>query len=135
MNGACNVKVYLAPPLGPWGGVKGSNIIEFQLQSQFQRFLFQSLCENSQMKDTKHFRWDFLFCSLGYALGVRLGALRDQNQIPSCCPFFYLFLNDWTKFNQIWCVGYSHKWDVQRQNFFWPRPLKLCKGVKRSKIS
>ena len=40
-------------PLGPWGGVKRSNIIKFQLQSQFQRFLFQTLCVFSQMKDTR----------------------------------------------------------------------------------
>ena len=30
--------------LGPWGGVKWSNIIKFQFQSQFQRFLYQTLC-------------------------------------------------------------------------------------------
>ena len=46
-------------PLGPWGGVKRSNIIEFQLQSQFQRFLYQTLCVFSLMKDTKHIRQDF----------------------------------------------------------------------------
>ena len=32
---------------GPWDA-----IIKFQLQSQFQRFLYQSLCAFSQMKDT-----------------------------------------------------------------------------------
>ena len=46
-------------PLGPRGGVKRSNIIKIQLQSQFQRFLHQSLCVFSQMKDTKHIRRDF----------------------------------------------------------------------------
>ena len=46
-------------PLGPWGGVKRSNIIKFQLQSQFQRFLYQTLCVFSQIKDTKHIRRDF----------------------------------------------------------------------------
>ena len=59
MNGACNVKLFLAPPLGPWGEVKRSNIIKFQLQSQFQRFLYQTLCVFSQKKDTKHIRRDF----------------------------------------------------------------------------
>ena len=42
--------------------------------------------------------------------------------IPSVCPLCYLLLNRWTKFNQIWCVSYSHEWGVQRQ-FFLPRPL------------
>ena len=46
--------------LGPWGGVKKSNIIKSQLQSQFQRFLFQTSCVFSQMKDTKHIRRDFI---------------------------------------------------------------------------
>ena len=46
-------------PLGPWGGAKRSNIIKFQLLSQFQIFLNQTLCVFSQMKDTKHFRRDF----------------------------------------------------------------------------
>ena len=36
-----------------------SNIIYFQLQSQFQRFVYHTLCVFSQMKDTKHIRRDF----------------------------------------------------------------------------
>ena len=31
-------------PLGPWGGAKRSNTIKSKLQSQFQRFLNQTLC-------------------------------------------------------------------------------------------
>ena len=57
---------FFAPPLGPWGGTKRSNIIKFQLQislnfnySQFQKFLNQTLCVFLQMKDIKHIRWDF----------------------------------------------------------------------------
>ena len=38
-------------PLGPWGRAKRSNIIKFQLQRKFQRFLNQTLCAFSQMKD------------------------------------------------------------------------------------
>ena len=41
---------------------------------------------------------------------------------PSVCPLCYLLLNRWTKFNQIWCVSYSHEWGVQQQNFFGPAP-------------
>ena len=41
---------FLGPcPLGPWGGAKRSNIIKSELQSQFQRFLNQSLCIFSHM--------------------------------------------------------------------------------------
>ena len=43
---------FLGPrPLGPWGGAKMSNIIKSELQSQLQRFLNQTLCIFSQMKD------------------------------------------------------------------------------------
>ena len=58
MNGICNGTIFLVP-LGPWGEVKRSNINKSQLQSQFQRFLNQTLCVFSQMKDIKHFRCDF----------------------------------------------------------------------------
>ena len=49
-------------PWGPGEGPKGQislNIIKFQLQSQFQRFLNQTLCVFSHMKDIKHIRRDF----------------------------------------------------------------------------
>ena len=43
---------FLGPrPLGPWEGAKRSNIIKSEFQSQFQRFLNQTLCNFSQMKD------------------------------------------------------------------------------------
>ena len=58
-----------------WGGVKRSNIILFQLQSQFQRFLYQSLCMFSQIKDIKHIKQDFLVCSLRLAPDLGLGGL------------------------------------------------------------
>ena len=36
---------YIKPrPLGPYRGTKMPNIIKVQLQSQFQRFLYQTLC-------------------------------------------------------------------------------------------
>ena len=43
---------FLGPhPLGPWGGAKRSNIIKSEFKSQFQRYLNQTLCIFSQMKD------------------------------------------------------------------------------------
>ena len=48
----------------PWGEVKRSNIIKFQLPCQFRRFVFQTLCVFSQMKDTKHIRQDFYSVAL-----------------------------------------------------------------------
>ena len=48
----------------------------------------------------------------------------------SVCPLCYLLLNRWTKFNQIWCVSYSHEWGVQRQFFLAPPPGALGRGQK-----
>ena len=49
----------------------------------------------------------------------------------SVCPLCYLLLNHWTKFNQIWCVSYSHEWGVQQQIFFLaPPPGALGRGQK-----
>ena len=50
---------YLAHPLGRFGRAKRSNIIKFQLQRQFQRFLSQTFYVFSQIKYIKHIRWDY----------------------------------------------------------------------------
>ena len=76
MNGARN-GTFFGP--APWGPGEGSNIIKFQLQSQFQRCLNQTLCVFSQMKDTciKHIRQDFHIwpgvMPQGWDLGYRGG--------------------------------------------------------------
>ena len=48
---------------------------------------------------------------------------------PSVCALCYLLLNHWTKYNQIWCVRYSHEWGVQR-HFFGPAPWGPGEGSK-----
>ena len=48
----------------------------------------------------------------------------------SVCPLCYLLLNHWTKFNQNWCVSYSHEWGVYRQIFFGPTPWGPGEGQK-----
>ena len=71
-------------PWGPGEGSKGQislNIIKIQLQSQFQRFLNQTLCVFSEMKDIKHIRRDFNLAAWvmrqGWDLGVPWG-VGDQ---------------------------------------------------------
>ena len=70
MNGACNSTIFWPCPLGPWGGVK--NIIKFQLQSQFQRFLYQILCALTN-KRYKTYQKRVSFCRLDHAPGWDLG--------------------------------------------------------------
>ena len=60
-------------PLGPWGEAKRANIIKSQLQSQFQRFLHQTLCVFSQMEDIKHIRQDLYSVPWVMPQGVGLG--------------------------------------------------------------
>ena len=129
MNGACNGKFFLATPPGALGrGHKGQisfNTIKFQLLSQFQRFLNQTLCVFSQMKDIKHIRRDFHLAAWvmpqGWDLGVQWGVVGSKK-------FFF------PKFNQIWCVSYLHEWHMQRHHFLGPRPLGPWGGAKRSNI-
>ena len=109
-------------PLGPRGGAKRSNIIKIQLQSQFQRFLNQTLCVFSEMKDISTYQMGFSFGRLGHAPGVGLGgAVGDQKM------FF-------PKFNQIWCVSYLHECHIHRHHLFGPSPLGPLGGAKRSNI-
>ena len=55
--------------------------------------------------------------------------LRGQNQILSCCLSVLVSPpKPLSKFNQIWCVGYSHEWGVQRQTFLAPPPWAMGRG-------
>ena len=80
----------------------------------------------------KTYQTGFLFCHLSHALGVGLGGCLGAKIkfCPAICPICYLLLNHRTKFNQIWCVGFSHEWDVQRQFFFGPAPWGPGVGSK-----
>ena len=49
---------------------------------------------------------------------------------PSVCPLCFLLLNHQTKFNQIWCVSYSHEWGVQHEISFGPAPWDPGEGPK-----
>ena len=129
MNGVCNGTFFFGPaPWGPGEGPKGqisNDIIKFQLLSQFQRFLNQTLCVFSQMKDIKHIRRDFHLAAWvmaqGWDLGVPWGVVWSKK-------FFF------PKFNQICCVRYLHEWHMQRHHSLGPRPLGPWGGAKRSNI-
>ena len=113
---------FWSPPLGPWGGAKMSNIIKSQLLSQFQRFLNQTLCVISQLKDLKHIRRDFYTTAwvMPKEWGWDLGVLWGVGGVK----------NNFLKFNQSWCVSYLHEWHMQ-QHFLWvPHPLGLWGGAK-----
>ena len=108
-------------PLGPWGGVKRSDIIKSQSHSQFQTLLSQTLRVFSQMKIIKHIRWDFYLVAWVMHQGCFGGTVG--------CLWVIFFL----KLNQIWCVSYLHEWYMQQHKYLGPRLLGLW-GSKRSNI-
>ena len=119
--------IFFAPPpipLGLWGGAKRSNIIKFQLQSQFQRFFNQTLCVFSHMKDIKHISRDFHLAAWvmpqGWDLRVPWGVRGVKNVFP--------------KFNQIFCVNYLHEWQMHLRHFLGPCPFGPWGGARRSNI-
>ena len=73
----------------------------------------------------------FLFCNHIHYPDAFLKKLRGfcYRLCPSVCPLCYLLLNHLTKFNQIWCVSYSHKRGAQRI-FLAPHPGALGRGQK-----
>ena len=76
MNGACNGNFLLGPaPWDPGEGSKGQISFNFNYKCQLQRYLYQTLCVFSQMKDTKHIRRDFLSVVWVMPQGSNFGAL------------------------------------------------------------
>ena len=129
MNGVCNGTFFFGPaPWGPGEGPKGQislNIIKFQLLSQFQKFLNQTLCVFSQMKDIKHIRRDFHLAAWvmpqGWDLGVPRGVVVSKK----------FFFRKSTRFG-VW-VAYMNG-IFNGTVFFGPRPLGPLGGAKRSNI-
>ena len=80
---------FLAPPPGVLGGVKRSNIIQFQ----FQRFFDQTVFVFSHMKSDGIFIWPPGSCPRGGTWGTM-----------GCWG-----VNFFSKFSQIWCVSYFHE--------------------------
>ena len=125
MNGVCNGTFFGPRSLGPWGGAKRSNIIKFQLQSQFQRFFNQTLCVFSHMKGIRHIRRDFHLVPWVIPQESDLGVPWRVWGVN----FFFL------KFKQIWCVSYLHELHMHWHHFLGPRPRgPWGGGAKRSNI-
>ena len=83
MNGTCNGTILGSPPPRALGGTKRSNIIKSQFLSRFQRFLNQTLCVFSQMKDIKHVRRNFhstAWVGLGSTVGLGGGQFFSEVQ-------------------------------------------------------
>ena len=83
------------------------------------------------MKDTKHVRFFFILLPGSCPRGGTWGYLGAKIKFcPAVSPLCYLLLNHWTKFNQIWCVNYSHEWGAQHKKNFGLAPLGPREGPK-----
>ena len=133
MNGCATSTFFWSRPLGRGQKVKYHLILITKSISKI--FIPNFVCDLTNERYKTYQTRFFLFCRLGHALGWDLGYLGAKiNFRPAVCPICYLLLNHRTKFNQIWCVSYSHEWGAQRHNFFCPPPLGPLGGVKRSNI-
>ena len=127
---------FLAPPTGALGRGQKVKYHLISITKSISKIFIPSFVCVLTNERYKTYQTGFLFCRLGHSLGVGLGVLRGQIKFrPGVCPLCYLFLNHWTKFNQIKCMGYSHVWGVQRQKNFWPRPLGRDQNVNYHIIS
>ena len=114
-----------SPPPGALGRGQKVKYHLISITSQFQRFLNQTLCVFSQLKDIKKIQMGFSFRHLGHAPGVGLGGTVGGQGVQKL--FF-------CKFNQIWCVSYLHEWYMQRHNFLGPSLLGPWGWAKTSNI-
>ena len=125
---------FLALPPGALGRDQKVKYHLISTTKSISKILFQTLCVFSQMKDTKHIRRAFYSVAWVIPRGGTWGYLGAKIKFrPAVCPLCYLLLNHWTKFNQIWCVTYSHEfiyWGAQRKNFLAPPPGALGRGKK-----
>ena len=132
MNGARNVIFFDLPPGALGRGQKVKYHLISITKSISKIFIPDFVCI-SQMKNTKHIRRVFILspgpCPRGGTWGYLGAKIKFR---PAVCPLCYLLLNHWTKFNQIWCVSYSHEWGPQ--HYFWIRPLGPWGRVKMSNI-
>ena len=130
MNGARNVKYFLALPPGALGRGQKVKYHLISITKSISKIFNPNFVFVLTNERYKTYQTCFLFCRLGHALGVGLTVGAKIKFRPAICLLCYLLLNHWTKFNQIWCVSKSHVWGVQRQKNL-PRPLGPWGGVKR----
>ena len=94
MNGARNVKIFLALPPGALGrGQKVKYLISIT-KSISKIFVPNFVCVLTNER-YKTYQTGFLFCRLGHALGVGLGGYLGAKIKfrPAVCPLCYLVLN------------------------------------------
>ena len=136
MNGALNVIFFCPTPWSPGEGSKGQISFNFNYKVNFKDF-YSKLCVCCH-------KWKIQNISNGLFIllpgscprSVTWGYLGAKIKFrPAVCLLRYLLLKHWVKFNQIWCVSYSHDWGAQLQFFLAPLPGEGSKGQISFKIN
>ena len=119
------------PPWGPGEGSKGQISFNFNYKVNFKDF-YSKLCVCSHKWKIQNISDGFFILLPGSCpRGGTWGYLGAKIKVrPAVCPLCFLLLNHWMKFNQIWCVSYSHEWGAERKNDFGPAPWGLGEGSK-----
>ena len=133
MNGARNIKNFMAPPPGALG--RGQISFNFNYKVNFKDF-YSKLCVYSHKWKIQNISDRFFIllpgsCPRGGTWGYLGAKIKFRHAACSLC---YLLLNHWIKFNQIWCVSYSHEWGAQYTHFFGPAPWGPGEGSKGQKL-
>ena len=131
-NGARNVKKNLAPAPGALGrGQKVKYHLISITKSISPIFIPNFVCVLTNERYITY-QTGFFFLSPGSSpRGGTLGYLGAKIKFrPAVSPLCYLLLNHWTKFNQIWCVSYSHKRGANHKKNLAPPPGALGRGQK-----
>ena len=128
--GRATLNFFGPAPLGPGEGSKGQ-ISFFSITKSISKIFIPNFVCVLTNERYKTYQMGVLFCCLGHALGVGLGVLRGQNQIPSC--YLSVMLSPPKPLDEIqpnWCLNYSHEWGVQGKNVFGTAPWGPWEGSK-----
>ena len=124
-------KFFFAPTPGALGRGQKIKYHLISITKSFSKIFIPNFVCVLTNERYKTYQTGFLFCHLGHALRVGLGGTGAKIKFgPAVCPLSCLLLNHWTKFNQIWCVSYSHEWGGQRKTNFGPIPWGPGEGSK-----
>ena len=85
MNGARNIKNFLAPSPGALGRGQKVKYHLISITKSISKFFIPNFVCVLTNERYKTYQMGFLFCRLGHALREGLGVLRGQNQISSNC--------------------------------------------------
>ena len=109
-------KNVLAPPPGALG--RGQKSFIFNYKVNFKDF-YTKLCECTHKGKIQNILDGIFILSPGSCpRGGTWRCLGAKIKFRPAVSLLCYLLNHCTTFNQIWCVSYSHEWDVQLQSQF-----------------